>query len=125
MNRAAQNPNGLNQAIERTRAGVPEVTAAWLRRHLGVRLVDVREPAEWNHDGRIQGAELVPLSALERASASWDRTTPIVIVCRSGRRSAHAATFLEGQGFSEVASLRGGMLAWHRISAAGEPVFRR
>ena len=39
------------------------------------------------------------------------REEPVVVICRSGRRSAGAARTLEGMGFKRVASMRGGMLA--------------
>jgi rhodanese-related sulfurtransferase len=98
--------------------GVPEVDGDWLLDHgCQVRVVDVREPHELA-SGMIAGAESIPLSELPEASSEWDPREPVVLVCRSGRRSARGLRTLEGLGFSRVASLTGGMLAWN---LAGHP----
>ena len=97
-------------------SGVPEVDVEWLRSVLGqVRLVDVRGADELRGPlPAIPGSEHVPLGELLDAAESWDRQQPLVIVCRSGVRSARAALVLEEMGFSRVASLAGGVLDWHR-----------
>ena len=77
-----------------------------------VHLVDVREPDEWNAElGHLEHAELVPLATVERAQEAWDKKQPILLICRSGRRSLAAAQLLTGRGFEQVMNLRGGMLA--------------
>lgn len=77
-----------------------------------VRIVDVREPAEAEGElGRIPGAELVPLGRFPHAALAWDRDAEIVLVCRSGGRSALAAESLVRLGFRRVMNLEGGMLA--------------
>ncbi len=87
-----------------------------------VALVDVREPQEFTGElGHVPGAQLVPLSKLFDEAASWDRDLEIVLVCRSGGRSARAATELAKRGFRHLYNLRGGMLAWN---AAELPVER-
>jgi glyoxylase-like metal-dependent hydrolase (beta-lactamase superfamily II)/rhodanese-related sulfurtransferase len=79
----------------------------------GVTLVDVREPQEFTGDlGHVPGAHLVPLATLLDAATTWDRDSEIVLVCRSGGRSARAAAELAKQGFRHLYNLRGGMLAW-------------
>ncbi|XXF78346.1 rhodanese-like domain-containing protein [Myxococcaceae bacterium GXIMD 01537] len=88
----------------------------------GVRLVDVREPDEFDGLlGHIEGAELVPLATVGAAAASWARDADVLLVCRSGGRSAKAAAQLAGRGFTHMMNLRGGMLAWN---AASLPVAR-
>jgi glyoxylase-like metal-dependent hydrolase (beta-lactamase superfamily II)/rhodanese-related sulfurtransferase len=87
-------------------------------------LLDVREPEEFTGElGHIEGALLVPLDALEKRlpklAGYVDRE--IVVVCRAGARSATAAAILKRAGFSRVANLDGGMLAWARAS---QPVQR-
>lgn len=105
----------------RAPSGVPEVDAAWLATHrCGVRVVDVREAEELAGPlGRIEGAEGVPLGEVEEAAGRWSRDEPIVLVCRSGRRSERAVATLEALGFRRVASLTGGILGWN---AAQRPV---
>lgn len=82
-----------------------------------VLLVDVREDDEWTA-GHAPEALHVLLAALDAADLPTDR--PVVAVCRSGNRSALAATQLAEAGF-EVANMSGGMTAW---AAAGLPVIR-
>jgi sulfur-carrier protein adenylyltransferase/sulfurtransferase len=86
------------------------------------RRVDVREPSEFDGIlGHIAGTELVPLRTVEEAAARWPHDAELVVVCRSGGRSAKAAAQLARRGFTRVMNLSGGMLAWNE---AGLPVER-
>ncbi|WP_223638225.1 rhodanese-like domain-containing protein [Corallococcus sp. EGB] len=77
-----------------------------------VRRIDVREPDEFTGPlGHLPGAELVPLGTLEAAAASWPRERPLLLICRSGGRSAKAAQALARGGFQRLYNLAGGMLA--------------
>src|SRR5690606_34084571 len=68
-----------------------------------VALIDVREPPEFSGElGHVPGAELVPLGRLLDAADTWDRERAIVLVCRSGGRSAWAATELAKRGFRHL-----------------------
>jgi rhodanese-related sulfurtransferase len=83
------------------------------------RRIDVREPEEYTGPlGHLPGAELVPLSTLEAASVSWPREAPLLLICRSGGRSAKAAQALAQQGFRHLYNLAGGMLAVRAAPAA-------
>lgn len=75
------------------------------------RLVDVREPHEWEI-GHIDGAELVPLATVPAASQTWDPDERLIVMCRSGKRSGDAIAFLKQQGFTDLTNLAGGILAW-------------
>ncbi|MFQ3630378.1 SulP family inorganic anion transporter [Roseiflexus sp.] len=75
------------------------------------RIIDVREPREYRQ-GHIPRAELLPLYELLTHPESVSRDRPVVLVCRSGRRSERAAAALMSRGFEQVMILRGGMLAW-------------
>jgi sulfur dioxygenase len=78
-----------------------------------VRIVDVREPAEFNGPlGHVPGARLIPLGSLKDRIAELEKTAPLVVVCRSGARSAQATVLLGKAGFDKVANLSGGMLRW-------------
>ncbi len=94
--------------------GVPEITPRELaaRRAAGdaISLIDVREPYEWEI-GRIDGARLIPLGQLPGELSSIDSARDVVVYCRTGRRSADAATQLRAAGF-RVANLAGGILRW-------------
>ncbi len=95
-------------------AGYRDLSPLAALHHLGeLRLIDVREPDEFVGPlGHIPGAELVPLSSVADAAANWDRNAPLLLICRSGGRSARAATALAGMGFQQLFNLVGGMLAW-------------
>jgi rhodanese-related sulfurtransferase len=88
----------------------------------GVQLLDVRTPKEWN-EGHLQGAKLVTLAKegfVEKAKAALDPKKPVLVYCRSGRRSAMAAKQLREAGFT-VHDLDGGITAWQK---AGKPVVK-
>jgi glyoxylase-like metal-dependent hydrolase (beta-lactamase superfamily II)/rhodanese-related sulfurtransferase len=95
-------------------SGVWEIEPMALLEQLGkVQVVDVREAPEFiDQLGHLRGATLVPLSQLTGRVDEFDRTQPIVAVCRSGVRSAQASVLLTKAGFGKVANLAGGMLRW-------------
>ena len=106
-----------------TFAGIWEVQPNWLEEHLReVQIVDVREPDEFNGPlGHVPGAKLIPMGTLVEKSASIGKEKPVVVVCRSGARSAQATLMLGKAGFDKVANLSGGMLRWRaqRLSVEG------
>lgn len=75
-----------------------------------VRIVDVREDDEVA-TGMIPGAVHIPLGQLSTRLAELDSARETITVCRSGRRSLHAAQALADAGF-HVASMSGGMNQW-------------
>ncbi len=106
----------LDAHATRHSAGYSEITpedVARLRGRDGLRIVDVREPHEFDDElGHVPGAELVPLRQLAAAAASWHRGRAVLLVCRSGGRSSRAAELLVAMGFTRAVNLRGGMLAY-------------
>ncbi len=97
-----------------TFAGIWEVQPHWLEEHLrDVQIVDVREPNEFNGPlGHVPGARLIPLGTLQQRTSELKREQPLIMVCRSGARSAQATVLLGKAGFDKVANLSGGMLRW-------------
>ncbi len=73
--------------------------------------LDVREQSEWN-EGHIEGATLIPLGQLDARQAELPTDKKIVVVCRSGNRSAEGRDILLKAGFAEVTSMAGGMNDW-------------
>jgi adenylyltransferase/sulfurtransferase len=95
--------------------GVAEITpgelAAQMRAGAVVDIVDVREPGEWAI-ARLPGARLIPLGQLAASMATLDSAREIVVMCRSGQRSAAAVQQLQAAGFRKVKNLAGGILRW-------------
>lgn len=88
----------------------------------GVQLLDVRTQKEWD-EGHLKGAKLVTLSEAgfaDKAKAVLDPKKPVVVYCRSGKRSAKAAKQLRDAGFT-VHDMVGGIVAWER---EGKPVVK-
>ena len=97
---------------------VPEFEDALRINRRNALLLDVREPAEYR-SGHLPGAELMPLRTVIEDAERLPRDRPILLVCRSGRRSTRAMHWLIGLGFDEVVNLKGGILSW---KAMGKPV---
>jgi rhodanese-related sulfurtransferase len=99
-------------------------------------IVDIREAEEYAV-GHIQGSLLVPRGILE-TSCDWGysdtipalvqaRHQPLVLVCRSGNRTAIAALTLQQMGFEQVYSMKTGVRGWNDfelplVNALDEPV---
>lgn len=105
---------------------IPEITAPEAAVRLGApqppRLIDVREPAEWELC-RLPGAELLPLSQFAALAAErlTDRAQPLLVYCHHGVRSARVTEFLLRSGFSDVTNLAGGIDAWSLEVDSGVP----
>ena len=97
-----------------TFAGIWEVQPHWLEENIrAVQVIDVREVEEFNGPmGHVPTSVLVPLSLLNERAGNLSKDKPIVVVCRSGARSAQATVMLGKAGFTKVANLSGGMLRW-------------
>ena len=87
----------------------------------GTVYVDVREDREWLA-GRMPGAVHIGRGVLEPTvhQVLPDPATPIVLICAGGNRSALAADVLQAMGYTNVASMIGGMRAW--MQAGGDVV---
>ena len=98
--------------------GFRDVDPLLLWQHLAdAAMIDVRESHELTGElGHIRGVRHVPLATVATAAQHWDREEPVVMICRSGGRSANAARVLVQMGFTRVMNLRGGMLAWNAVN---------
>lgn len=97
----------------------PEISVAEaaVLRDEGVLALDVREPHEWV-ESHIPGATLIPLGELAARVDEIPRDRKIVVVCRSGNRSAKGRDILLAAGFRQVTNMAGGIIQW---KAAGFP----
>jgi len=99
-------------------------------------LLDVREPSEYDAL-HIPGAINVPRGVLEQ-TCEWDfdetlpllaagRELDIVVICRSGYRSALVADVMQQMGYTSVVSLKSGVRGWNDydqplVDSADQPV---
>ncbi|MES2917041.1 MAG: rhodanese-like domain-containing protein [Pseudomonadota bacterium] len=82
-------------------------------------VIDVRSPEEFAA-GHVPGALNLPhdrITGSEPQLKEW-KQKPVVIYCRSGRRSAIAAGALEQRGFSRLEHLSGDMQGWEQQGRA-------
>jgi uncharacterized membrane protein YdjX (TVP38/TMEM64 family)/rhodanese-related sulfurtransferase len=89
----------------------------------GVTVIDVRGPDEFTGPlGHIAGAKNLPVGELpgRLIEISALKHKPIILVCRTDKRSANTATLLRDVGFRNVHVLRGGMERWNRNGLAVE-----
>jgi rhodanese-related sulfurtransferase len=102
-----------------TDAYLPEIDVAELaRRHAeGAYVLDVRQPDEYEA-GHVPGAVLVPLDQLEARQGEVPSDRPLLVICKSGGRSAKAVQVLNGAGY-DATNVAGGTMAW---IDAGHPV---
>jgi molybdopterin/thiamine biosynthesis adenylyltransferase/rhodanese-related sulfurtransferase len=87
----------------------------------GYRILDVREPLEWN-DGHIPTATLVPLSDLldNIEQVVPEKATRLVVHCAVGARSARAVAALGTLGYTNAVSMRGTLKEWRELGGAWE-----
>jgi sulfur dioxygenase len=107
--------------LQRSYAGLPELTPAWVAAHRdGLTILDVRSGEEFEGpDGRVAGSLLIPLPELEAGASAIPTDRPVVVVCHSGSRSALATQQLLKAGRQQVANLHGGLSRW---AAEGYPL---
>jgi molybdopterin/thiamine biosynthesis adenylyltransferase/rhodanese-related sulfurtransferase len=76
-------------------------------------LIDTREPHEYQ-EAHLENGKLVPPGLLrdEIETVAPDKAARTIVYCRSGNRSYKAAEQMEALGYTDVASMAGGILAW-------------
>jgi len=83
----------------------------WKSEKKDYHLLDVRE--QWEHNlVKIEGSILAPLNTLMAEPPDLDKSKPVVVYCRTGKRSLVASQMLVNMGFQEVYNLAGGIHAW-------------
>lgn len=74
-------------------------------------LLDCRELSEWQ-EGRLAGAQLIPLGELASRCDEVDGGCDVVVYCKGGIRSADGLRTLQRAGLTNVRYLSGGLTAW-------------
>jgi rhodanese-related sulfurtransferase len=80
-------------------------------RDQGAFILDVREPSEWTQF-HIPGATLIPLGELPNRLNEVPRDRDVIVVCRTGHRSAQGRDILLNAGFPNITSIAGGVTQW-------------
>jgi rhodanese-related sulfurtransferase len=104
-----------------------EITPEELKSHLDqkhpVRLLDVREPWEFQL-AHIEGSIPLPMADIPaRANRELDPDEHIVVICHHGVRSANVTQWLRQQGFEHAQSLRGGIDRWSHLIDPAVPLY--
>ena len=107
---------GITPEPETTAQNPDEVTVHDMKKaladpKLGIKVIDVREPDEYQI-ARIDGVPLVPLSTLSQRFTELDPNQQYYIHCKSGVRSMKALKFLREQGFKYLKNVKGGITSW-------------
>jgi rhodanese-related sulfurtransferase len=113
----------LPRLIGRLRRSFAWIEANALKRRLdngeAVTVIDVRGPDEFMGPlGHIASARNIPVAELEQRISELTglERAPVVLVCRTDKRSATAARTLRAAGFTQVSVLRRGMEQWNETS---------
>ncbi|HEY8346660.1 MAG TPA: rhodanese-like domain-containing protein [Symbiobacteriaceae bacterium] len=97
------------------RPRVQNITTAELEQRLKsgekLTIIDVREPWEYA-EGHIPGSLLRPLGQIQNWAQEFQKDQPLILICRSGGRSAQAYQYLAAQGFTNLKNVDGGIVAW-------------
>jgi uncharacterized membrane protein YdjX (TVP38/TMEM64 family)/rhodanese-related sulfurtransferase len=122
----------LPRLLRRMRDPLVWVEPGELERRLGsgeaVTIIDVRQPEEFAGPvGHIPSARNLPLAELDirMVELAGLKDVPIVLACRTDKRSATAARMLSAAGFSQLSVLRRGMEQWNKNGLPVERYARR
>ncbi|MGA2747260.1 MAG: molybdopterin-synthase adenylyltransferase MoeB [Verrucomicrobiota bacterium] len=104
-------PQPATPAINPDEVTVQEMKRALDNPSLGIMVIDVREPDEYQI-AHVNGVPLIPLGTLPQRFTELDPNQQIYIHCKSGARSMRALEFLRQQGFKHLKNVKGGINAW-------------
>ncbi|MFD1614388.1 rhodanese-like domain-containing protein [Gelatiniphilus marinus] len=92
----------------------PKETQTLLQNH-NVQLIDIRTPKEFK-TGHIENAQNIDFLSLDFSEEikKLNKKQPVIIYCRSGRRSALSTTKFLDAGFTEIYDLQGGIIKWKK-----------
>jgi adenylyltransferase/sulfurtransferase len=89
---------------------------------LGIKVIDVREPDEYEI-AHVDGVPLLPMSQLQQRFTELDPNQQYYIHCKMGGRSMRALQFLRQQGFKYLKNVKGGIDAWSEEIDHGVPKY--
>ena len=82
------------------------------------RILDVRQPVEWRETGIVPGSSTIFVADLPKRLEPLRGTSAVTVVCKSGQRSAIAASILDGAGIPVRLVAEGGVPDWS-VTPAG------
>ncbi|HEX3627680.1 MAG TPA: molybdopterin-synthase adenylyltransferase MoeB [Verrucomicrobiae bacterium] len=93
-----------------------EVTVQEMKRalddpSLGIKIIDVREPFEFEI-ARIEGVPMLPMSQIQSRFTELDPNSQYYFLCKVGARSRDVVDYLQERGFKYVKNVKGGLDAW-------------
>ncbi len=112
---------GAETAAGRLLATMPQLSPSEVAQRIkagDVTVIDVRGATEWEA-GHLHGVANIPLGYLTDHLAELPTSSPLVLHCQGGARSAIGASLLRAHGFTNVMNMSGGFAAWE---AANLPV---
>jgi adenylyltransferase/sulfurtransferase len=102
---------GGNHSMHPDEVTVQDMKQALENPKLGIKVLDVREPDEYQL-AHVEGVPLLPLSQLAQRLSELDPKQSYYIHCKAGSRSLQAVQFLRQHGFTSLKSVKGGIKAW-------------
>lgn len=100
----AQSSGGANVDVS-----VDEALRLWQNKEAVI--IDVRTPGEYR-EGHIPDVFNIPLDELENRMGEIPKDKKVVLICRTGNRSAQGTKLLRSKGFNNVFNSTGGMSTW-------------
>ncbi len=76
-------------------------------------IIDIREMGEFMQ-AHVPRSSLIPMPRILQGDVALPKDEPIVLVCRTGRRTTQTICLLQKQGYENIKNLDGGMVAWHK-----------
>jgi len=115
---AEVNDSSIQEAVITKNIGTEEFNGYMKDKSQAI-ILDVRTPGEVT-EGYLEGALNIDFSNKEFQNnlQKLDKSKPVLVYCRSGRRSGIAMNYMRDMGFVEVYNLSGGIIAWTQAGLA-------
>lgn len=108
---------------------LPSITAAELKKKIAENkqhtLLDVRTNEEWKDTGIIPGSVMIEMQDLPKLlddGLSFEGKEPVIVICRSGVRSAEVTNYLVNRFGLNAMNLTGGVIAWYQLGEEFEQI---
>ena len=96
--------------METMHAITPQLLADWKKNRVAHQLIDIRE--QYEVDTCSIGGTHIPMAEIVQRTGEIQLDVPVIIHCKSGRRSEAVVAHLNRMGFTNISSLEGGIIGW-------------